>query len=244
MLPEAQNKPPTWAEQAVAWGWRELFLTVGTLLAGSLGILVGLQVVVQVGNQPTGITSPPVYAAMVLIYSLIVLAIYLFVARRHGWASLGWRPVSGRMLLLVPLFLLLGLFGMALINALLAAVLGSFENPQAAALTGGEPLSTLELLLVLPLVAGLVPVAEELLFRGLFYGVLHKHGGTSAAVLGSGLLFALVHFILILFPALLLLGLLLGYLRARSHSVLPGILLHMVQNALALVSINALLGGG
>src|SRR2546430_12520976 len=44
--------------------------------------------------------------------------------------------------------------------------------------------------LAVPLV---LPVIEEILFRGLFYGVFEKRWGIRGAILGSAFLFACVH---------------------------------------------------
>jgi len=82
-------------------------------------------------------------------------------------------------------------------------------------------------------------VAEELFFRGfLLNGLLARSRGQTAPLLLSSVLFAAAHLIpdlaLERFPGTLLLGLLLGFVRLRSGSVLPGMLLHAVNNGLLL----------
>lgn len=83
----------------------------------------------------------------------------------------------------------------------------------------------------------LAPVNEEILFRGLVQPLLAV-GTRSAwiAILVCGAAFACFHYPLVhTMPALFALGLLLGYLRARTGSLALVILLHMVFNAKTLL---------
>jgi hypothetical protein len=148
------------------------------------------------------------------------------------------------MLVTTPLMLILSLSGMALINLALAALQGgTFENPQTEALTGGALLSPLEMLLLLIPVAILVPITEELFFRGMIYPLLRGYGAI-VAVVGSAAIFAAAHVVPLLLPALFFVGLIWGLLREWSKSILPSIMLHATQNALFLLAINAALSGG
>lgn len=99
-------------------------------------------------------------------------------------------------------------------------------------------LSLPELLVLLVIVAGLVPVVEELFFRGMIYPLLHRRWGTSVAIVASATIFAICHFIPILMPGLFFVGLILGFLREWSKSVVPGIVLHSLQNGIFLVVIT------
>jgi uncharacterized protein len=55
------------------------------------------------------------------------------------------------------------------------------------------------------------------------------------------LLFALVHFIPILIPGLFWVGFVLAWVRERSGSIVPGIVLHALQNGLVVWAIYAVL---
>ena len=87
-------------------------------------------------------------------------------------------------------------------------------------------------ILVVALVA-LVPVAEELFFRGLVYGWLRARLGPWPASLIGGLLFAVAHGDLSLLPPLWLAGVALCWLYERSGSLLPGMAAHAALNAAA-----------
>jgi uncharacterized protein len=78
-------------------------------------------------------------------------------------------------------------------------------------------------------VAVLVPIEEELMYRGLGFALLERFG-TWIAILGTGSLFALAHGIVALLPVFLFAGIALAWLRARTGSVYPGMLVHGAFN--------------
>src|SRR5919204_7046079 len=83
-------------------------------------------------------------------------------------------------------------------------------------------------------IAVVAPIVEELTFRGLGYSLLIRFGRWTAIVL-VGVLFALAHGLVDAFPFLAALGSMLAYLRSRVDSVYPGIAVHGLFNATALV---------
>ena len=84
-----------------------------------------------------------------------------------------------------------------------------------------------------------VPFVEELTYRGLGYSLLERFGRWPA-VLAVGLLFGLAHGLIAELPVIVFFGCVLAWLRARTESVLPGILLHGLFNVTALVVAVAL----
>jgi membrane protease YdiL (CAAX protease family) len=89
-------------------------------------------------------------------------------------------------------------------------------------------------------IAGLVPIAEELVFRGLGHTLLVAHLGTRLAVLANGAIFALAHGLLLGLPVLVLFGCALAYVRERTGSLFPCIATHSLFNAFALIAAVAL----
>jgi uncharacterized protein len=93
----------------------------------------------------------------------------------------------------------------------------------------------------LVVMAGLAPLVEEAVFRGLLYGWVAGRWGTVAGWLVSSLAFAAAH----VEPAhailVLPLGLWFGWLRRRTGSLVPSLVAHMVNNGIAVVA-AALLG--
>ena len=78
------------------------------------------------------------------------------------------------------------------------------------------------------------PLAEELLFRGVGQSLFERFGSIAAIVVPSAG-WAASHGLLEAFPIIFALGLGLGMLRRSSGSVVPGMILHGVFNAIALV---------
>jgi membrane protease YdiL (CAAX protease family) len=79
------------------------------------------------------------------------------------------------------------------------------------------------------------PLVEELLFRGLLQNTLARHLPIWGAIILSSLLFALVHLQPYAIPGLMSLGIAFGYLYHRTGSLRTNIMLHMVNNAIALI---------
>jgi membrane protease YdiL (CAAX protease family) len=91
------------------------------------------------------------------------------------------------------------------------------------------------------LVAGLaVPFGEELLFRGVFYTWLRRWG-IVVAMSGSALIFGINHGINVVFPATVVLGLLLALAYERSGSIWPGVVGHVLYNLLVFSAARFLL---
>ena len=84
-------------------------------------------------------------------------------------------------------------------------------------------------------IAVLAPVVEELLFRGFLQNALTRHMPFWAAIILSSFGFALVHGQPYAIPGLMSLSLAFGYIYHRTGSLRTNIILHMANNALALV---------
>ena len=87
----------------------------------------------------------------------------------------------------------------------------------------------------------LAPLAEEVVFRGAILrtllGIMSKKNHWVAIII-SAAIFGVVHANLAQFINALLMGLLLGWMYYRTKSLVPGILLHWVNNTMAYVLTN------
>ena len=83
-------------------------------------------------------------------------------------------------------------------------------------------------------IAVVAPIVEELTFRGLGFSVLRPYGEWTAIVL-VGILFGAAHGLVQALPLLAALGSGLAYLRSRVDSVYPGMIVHGLFNAAALI---------
>lgn len=83
------------------------------------------------------------------------------------------------------------------------------------------------------LMIAIVPgVCEELTFRGFVLSGLRSRIGTVGAIVLSAALFAVFHMLVLRFAVTGLLGVLLGWLCWRSRSILPGMAVHAMHNAM------------
>ena len=167
--------------------------------------------------------------AMLLSYGILIATIGHFMRLRFGQLlhpnassvfSTFWLLVPPT-LLLVPLLILLD---MALIEGLeqFFPISGwerdSFNLMRSASLP------------MLVAVCVLAPLFEEILFRGiLLRGFLQRYP-RHLAIAYSALLFGIAHLNIYQFLLAFFLGLLLGWLYERSHSLIPGIALHAAIN--------------
>jgi membrane protease YdiL (CAAX protease family) len=93
-----------------------------------------------------------------------------------------------------------------------------------------------QLVISLLLLAVLAPLVEELVFRGLLYGWVAGRWGSVPALVVSSLAFAAAHFEPAHIVLVLPLGLLFGWLRRRTDSLLPSLFSHIVNNGFALLA--------
>lgn len=73
---------------------------------------------------------------------------------------------------------------------------------------------------------------EELLFRGLLLSGLSAAARKWTAIIASGVMFGVFHFILFRFPVTTALGIVLALLCFNSRSILPGMIAHVLHNGI------------
>jgi membrane protease YdiL (CAAX protease family) len=84
----------------------------------------------------------------------------------------------------------------------------------------------------------IAPIVEELIFRGVIMNGFIRNYSKTGAIIYSALLFALFHLNPWQFPATFLLGIVLGFVRIRTKSVLACILGHAIHNGIILWSLK------
>ena len=84
-------------------------------------------------------------------------------------------------------------------------------------------------------VAIVAPFVEELLYRGLGYGLLTQFITVLPTILITGLAFGLGHGLVVGLPVLAFFGITLAWLRWQTGSVYPGMIVHGTFNGLALL---------
>jgi uncharacterized protein len=81
-------------------------------------------------------------------------------------------------------------------------------------------------------------IAEEGLFRGFLQVTLEKKGDITRAVLLSAISWTLVHMNIYWSIQIFLMGILMGYLAWRTDSIVPAVIMHGLNNLLALLFLN------
>jgi uncharacterized protein len=129
------------------------------------------------------------------------------------------------------------------IGWMLAAVGAYFAFAIAYVLLVGEPeqddiaenFGTVPVQVLLIVIAA--PISEEVCFRGMLFGGLRERLPRLLAALIGGLVFGALHAItgLSAVPPLIFFGFVLCLLYERTGSVVPGIILHMLNNSVALL---------
>ena len=141
----------------------------------------------------------------------------------------------------LPLFLML-LPGVWIVALLWTKVLSGFENlgliediAQQELVTlfqgGGDPVA-IGLLVIAAVV--LAPIVEELIFRGCLYRFLKSQTTLLPAQIASGLLFSMIHWNLLSFLPLVLIGIFLARVYEKTGSILVAIWFHAFFNAFSL----------
>ena len=170
---------------------------------------------------------------ILLVSYALVLAVLWIMARRRKQSLASFTGLSAPARF--PLLVLAAAAGLAAAFWATIAVnlipwpeglMESYQQESAALTTTKPIMDFLAVVIVGPLV-------EELLFRGIIYDALCTVVPAGAAVIFQGMLFGSVHGTLIWMAYALFMGCVLGYLRKRTNSLRPCILMHMVFNGSA-----------
>lgn len=73
-------------------------------------------------------------------------------------------------------------------------------------------------------------IFEEIGFRGLIQGHLQASVGVKRSIFITAVIFSIMHCAFFSMPYLFLLGLFFGFLRVKTNSLLPGMLIHFLHN--------------
>jgi uncharacterized protein len=203
-----------------------------TALVGTVSLLGYLQRFLA-GKPPKNVVYDYGTAASELVLFAVILAIVLWIARglpkRETFALRRPRSWGSAVGVAFGVFITILVVSYAL-NPLLHAgreqglTPSKWESAHAGAFAAN---------LVALAVVG--PIVEELTFRGLGFGLLSKYG-VRVALVGTAVLFGLVHGFLVALPLFVIVGLALGWLRMRSGSVYPGMVMHGLFNAAVTVA--------
>jgi membrane protease YdiL (CAAX protease family) len=213
--------------------WGPLAAVLGVLLALGTGVVLGVPAIVADHPKSGEDLSTWADAFVQLATAVGFLMVPMLIAARRGASS--FRQVFAR----------LGVrrFQPSALKWMAAAVGAYLFFAVAYAIAIGEPhqediadkLGAIPVQVFLIVVAA--PVSEEVCFRGMLFGGLRERWPRIAAALLSGAIFGGLHATtgISAVPPLIFFGFTLALLYEKTGSVVPGILLHMLNNSIALL---------
>jgi membrane protease YdiL (CAAX protease family) len=205
-------------------------------LVGWLTLVGVLALANFVGNTESGPPEDFVYlwssAIAALVQFLIMLAIVLAIAGRNETREMlalrrprsWWRALGLGAALVLAVYVFV---------AALSPLLQPGEE-QGLTPSGWDSSRLPQFVANFLVIACFVPIVEELMFRGIGFTLLRRFGEL-AAIVGIGVCFSLVHGVLEGLPVFAFFGMGLAYVRSRTESVYPCMLIHGFFNALSLV---------
>ena len=204
---------------------------VGVLVALAAGIALGIPAVIA-GHKPGGDLTTFGNVGVQLATALGFLLVPMAIAAQRGAAGmeilrrLGVRPFRpsalGWMAAAIGAYLAFATFYSLLIL--------EPEQKDIAEGFGAVPVQVLLIVIA-------APIGEEVCFRGMLFGGLRERLPRLPAALLGGLVFGGLHVLtgLSAVPPLMAFGFILCLLYEKTGSIVPGILLHMLNNSVALL---------
>ena len=206
-------------------------------------VLQGLCTGIIMAATQDGLATSPVPQPMSIIFGLVASAVvqlalmWLYLRRNDRMAHLGLDSF-GRISLhrATGLAFLLVIAAMAFNFVYATYVIpGVGMQEEMEKILAGIARTPVNMVAMFFAIAIAAPVVEELLFRGLLQNALTKYLPIWGAILLSSFLFALVHLQPYAIPGLMSLSIAFGYLYHRTGSLRTNIILHMANNAFALL---------
>lgn len=202
------------------------------LLALGTGIVLGIPAVI-IDNPTNGDLSNAANVVVQLATALGFLLVPIAIASRWGSSSVGQalRRLGVRGFRPAALKWMAAAVGAYLVvSALYVAIFGAPEQKDIAESFGAVPVQIL-------LIVFAAPISEEICFRGMLFGGLRQRLPRLAAALISALIFGGLHALtgISAVPPLIAFGFILALLYEKTGSIVPGILLHMLNNSIALI---------
>jgi uncharacterized protein len=197
------------------------------LIAGLLARFAGMSLAA---------TRVPVTILLVILQNVsFLIAVWAFGLRKYqvGLDRVGLRPYGAQAGCSYAAFSLLLSFGFnAFYNLVVVGAGASYQPSPVLPYFGGGLRGFAVALLLASVVA---PIVEETFFRGFLFPGLARRFGFTAGVVISAVIFGAAHLNAGSFIPLSFFGALLAILYGATGSIVPGIMLHSVNNSIALL---------
>jgi membrane protease YdiL (CAAX protease family) len=230
----------------VPWGLKDVVLFGAGWMLLQVAVVVAIQVLVApfvpvvkqfLDAAFSGSDIRAVFALDLLDAGTGLGLVYWYL--RHykvGWSAVGWRKVSlGRAVMYLVVILVLFVVAANVVLMLVSWLVPTFNMNQAqdnefTRTAGTHPSLAAVALVLMP------PILEETIFRGFLFPAFAKRWGVVWGAIVSSAIFGLAHWQANISIYTFVLGLLLCFMYVRLRSIVPGMVLHMLNNYLALLA--------
>jgi membrane protease YdiL (CAAX protease family) len=212
--------------------WGPWVAALGVILALGTGVVIGIPAAI-IGAKPNGDLTTFGNVGVQLATAVGFLMVPMAIAAQRGASSL--REILGRLGVRAfrpsALKWMTAAVGVYLIFYFAYSLL-ILQPHQKHIAEGFGPIPVQILLIVIA-----APISEEICFRGMLFGGLRERLPRFAAALLAGLIFGGLHALtgVTAVPPLIFFGFVLALLYEKTGSILPCILLHMLNNSVALL---------
>jgi membrane protease YdiL (CAAX protease family) len=212
--------------------WGPLAAVLGVFLALGTGIVLAVPVLIAdkppSGEDLSDVANALVQLATALGFLLVPFAIAAGrgASVREALRQLGvrrFRPSAAK-------WMATAIGAYLLFSIVYIAIFGAPHQKDIAEDFGAVPVQVL-------LIVVAAPISEEVCFRGMLFGGLRERLPRLGAALISALVFGGLHATtgISAVPPLIIFGFVLALLYEKTGSIIPGILLHMLNNSVALL---------
>jgi len=214
--------------------WGAGAAVLGVVLALGVGILLGIPVIIIDSPPADGDLSTGANVAVQLATALAFLLVPLALAARWGAKTLGEMlarlGVRGFRVGAALKWSAAAIGAYLLFAIVYAGIFGVPEQEDIAEGFGALPVQIL-------LIAIAASISEELCFRGMLFGGLRNRYPHWIAAAIAALVFGALHALtgISAVPPLMAFGFILCLLYEKTGSIVPGIVLHMLNNSVALI---------
>lgn len=219
------------------WGYIDLLLFIGIAVGLTVILLVPIVVVAKVGTRQSAQTIALDLGAQAVLYAAIYFALKIVFATRYHqpvFRSLGWRRVAVHPGLYAVLGVLLAIGVQGLLMVL--------HTPEVKSPVESLIDSRLTLFVVGVMAVIAAPIFEEAVFRGFLQPLLSRTFGSIAGIVITAALFGGLHWteysgVWQYAAAITVLGIVFGWIRARTNSLIPSTIMHACHNGVAVLGL-------
>ncbi|NLT73868.1 MAG: CPBP family intramembrane metalloprotease [Chloroflexi bacterium] len=219
---------------------RGSLVAVGLLLAGIIAVAMVALVagVAGLDIMDEGFMRLLVFASMGL-EGVFILPAWIWGPKKHRlpFRALGLAPARSARVVLLTVG---GLAAILAVDVLWGLVAERFQLPGQPDLVPLFGEGFLGLLAAMAVAVVVAPFAEEVFFRGFMYAGFRARWGIPLAVIVSALVFSLFHLSLSTLVPILAMGAVFALLYERTGSLWPCIVLHALNNLIAVLGAYAL----